>query len=73
MQKRRARGLAALLRALLVAIRPGYLPVPDSGIICGAPIASSLTINFPLCGLVSGGVKVTETSQVFPGANVLMH
>ena len=71
--KRRARGLAAWLRALLVAIRPGYLPVPFSGIICGAPIASSLMINSPVWSPSSGGVKVTETSQVFPGANDLMH
>ena len=47
--------------------------MPDSGIICGAPIASSWTIKFPLCGVLSVGSKVTETLQVFPGANALMH
>jgi hypothetical protein len=50
-----------------------YFPVPDSGIICGAFIASSLTIKSPLCVVVSVGLKVTETSHVFPGANDLMH
>jgi hypothetical protein len=36
----------------------GVLPVPDNGIICGA-LALSFTINFPFCGVLSGGVKVT--------------
>jgi hypothetical protein len=52
---------AALLHALLVKFRSaaqGVLPVPDSGIICGV-LALSLTINFPFCGVLSGGLKVT--------------
>ena len=30
-------------------------------------------VNSPYCAVVLGGVKVTETLQLFPGANVLMH
>ena len=33
----------------------------------------SKIIRLPLCGVVSAGLKVTETLQLFPGANVLMH
>jgi len=47
--------------------------VPESGIFCGAPDASSLIINSPVCSAVSGGVKTTETSQLLAGANVLLH
>ena len=49
------------------------LPVPDRRRICGAPATSSLMINSPVCCEVSGGAKVTETLQLFPGANVVMH
>src|SRR5260370_17263187 len=49
------------------------MPVPDIGTFCGAPDASSWTTKFPICRVVSGGVKVTNTLQVFPGANILMH
>src|ERR1035437_4454663 len=51
----------------------GYFPVPDSGICCGAPASLSLMVNSPYCAVVLGGVKVTQTLQLFPGANVLMH
>ena len=51
----------------------GALPVPDSGIFCGSPVSSSLTINSPLCAMVSVGLKVTETLQLFPGANDVLH
>src|SRR5271170_7416997 len=51
----------------------GAAPVPESGIFCGAPDASSLMINSPVCSVVSGGVKATETSQLLAGANVLLH
>jgi len=51
----------------------GSFPVPDSGICCGAPASSSLMVNSPYCSVVLGGVNVTETLQLFPGANVLMH
>jgi len=30
-------------------------------------------INFPLCGVVFSGLKVTETLQPAPGANGVMH
>jgi len=50
-----------------------YLPDPESGIICGAPCASSFTVNVPMCALVSGAVNATEALQLLPGANVLMH
>jgi hypothetical protein len=49
------------------------LPVPDSGIICGLPIALSLTTNVPFCAVVSAGLKVTKALQLFPGAKVVVH
>jgi len=51
----------------------GYFPVPDSRICCGAPASLSLMVNSPYRFVVLGGVNVTETLQLFPGANVLMH
>ena len=49
------------------------LPVPESGIICGDPAALSKIIRVPACGVVSGGLKVTDTLQLFPGLRVLWH
>jgi len=60
-------------RAAVYFFTFGALPVPDSGICCGSPVSSSLMINSPLCALVSVGLKVTETLQLFPGANEVTH
>jgi hypothetical protein len=49
------------------------LPVPDSSTICGAPDASSLMVNAPVCSAVFVGLKVTSILQDLPGANVFMH
>jgi hypothetical protein len=51
----------------------GALPVPESVTICGVPVTSSLIVNSPLCGVLSVGLKVTSTSQLFPGANDVTH
>ena len=51
----------------------GALPVPVSEICWGAPATSSLIVNSPICGVSSVGLKVTSTSQLFPGANDVMH
>jgi hypothetical protein len=45
----------------------GAFPVPDSGTDCGEPVTLSLISRFALCGVVSGGVKVTDTLQLLPG------
>lgn len=50
-----------------------YLPVPDSGTICGLPAPLSLTIRSPVCGVVLGGLNVTFTSQVWPGFSFFLH
>ena len=49
------------------------LPVPESGIICGEFAALSKIISVAACGAVSGGLKVTDTLQVFPGLRVFLH
>jgi len=49
------------------------LPVPVSGIDCGDPGALSKIISVDICGVVFGGVKVTDTLQLFPGLRVLLH
>ncbi len=41
-----------------------YLPVPDSGTLCGASSPLSLTVKSPVCGVVLDGLNVTFTSQV---------
>ena len=51
----------------------GGLPVPVSVIVCGVPTTLSKIISVPLCGVVFGGVKVTTTLQLLPGASVLRH
>lgn len=52
----------------------GALPVPVSGTICGLFCALSMTVRKPLCAApASGGVNVTDTLQLFPGANTFMH
>ena len=72
--KRRARGLAASSTRVAVCYTPpNYLPVPESGTICGAPDALSLTINAPVCKVSSLGLKVTSTLQLLPGFKVLAH
>jgi hypothetical protein len=40
---------------------------------CGFPVASSLIVKVPMCSEVSGGVKVTSTLQLLPGARALSH
>ncbi len=59
----------------VVVLKPAanYWPVPVSGTICGAPCALSSTVKLPICEPVLDGVNVTETLQLFPGANALMH
>ena len=58
-------------------LTPAYyfaaLPVPDNETSCGAPDSSSLMVNCPLCGVVSAGLKITQTLQLLPGANDSMH
>ena len=51
----------------------GGLPVPVSVIVCGDPVTLSKIISVPLCGVVFGGVNVTSTLQLLPGASVLWH
>jgi hypothetical protein len=48
------------------------LPVPDTGTICGAPLALSLRIKWPLAGVVSVGLKVTKILQLLPGASIFV-
>ena len=48
----------------------GGLPVPVNVTVCGDPATLSKIISVPTCGVVSGGVKVTENLQLFPGASV---
>ena len=54
-------------------IPTGYLPVPDSGIICGKFDADPFTVNSPMCSVVSGAVNVIEALQLLPGARIFMH
>ena len=49
------------------------LPVPDSDTLCGEPTTSSSIIRLPFCGVVSVGLKVTDTLQLLPGFRVLSH
>ena len=49
----------------------GGLPVPVNVTVCGDPTTLSKIISVPTCGVVSGGVNVTENLQLFPGASVL--
>ena len=48
------------------------MPVPDSGTVCGEPAALSKIIRVAACGVVSGGLNVTDTLQLFPGLSVLL-
>jgi hypothetical protein len=50
------------------------LPIPDNQTDCGEPVALSKIIRLPVSAVVSStGLKVTETLQCLPGANVLSH
>src|SRR5271155_504397 len=49
------------------------LPVPESGIFCGAPSSLSLIVNCAFCAVVFVGENVTETLQLLPGASDVMH
>lgn len=47
--------------------------MPESVTDCGELAALSKTISVVVCGVVLGGVKVTDTLQVFPGLRVFRH
>ena len=49
------------------------MPVPVSATDCGEFPALSKTISVAVCGVVLGGVKVTDTLQVFRGLSVFRH
>ena len=51
----------------------GAFPVPDSPTDCGELANSSTISSCPLCSDVSIGLKVTDTSQLLPGARVFAH
>src|SRR5437588_11757188 len=49
---------------------PGARPLPDKATRCGLSAALSLTVNDPARAPVADGVKVTDTEQLAPAANV---
>jgi len=51
----------------------GGRPVPDSSTICGPPAALSMIVRVPVCGVVFGGLKVTDTLQLLPGLSFFRH
>src|ERR1700684_703910 len=51
----------------------GGAPVPDSSTICGPPAALSIIVRVPTCGVVSVGLKVTDTLQLLPGLSFFRH
>jgi hypothetical protein len=48
-------------------------PVPDSETDWGSPVTLSNIIRWPVCGIVSTGLKVTDTLQLLRGARVASH
>ena len=51
----------------------GAFPVQLNVTSCGSPTTLSVIVSVPEGGLVSVGVQVTLTLQLFPGASVSMH
>ena len=51
-----------------VAVR---MPVPESVTVCGLPVASSVTVNVPLCGPRACGVKVALMVQLPPAGRAV--
>lgn len=47
------------------------MPVPDSCTICEPLPALSKIVSTPVCVMVSGGLKVTDISQLLPGLRSL--
>jgi len=63
----------SLPRLRLVALRamPGTVPVPESGTVCGLPLALSLITSEALRPPVPSGLNVTFTAVLLPGVTVI--
>ena len=57
--------------AVAGAVTVKSVPVPDSAMVCGLPLASSVTVMLPLRAPVAVGVNVTLIVQLAPAARVV--